>query len=120
MKAMSLRRLLLVGGALSAAAWGSQSFAQTSGDSLEEIVVTARRREENLQTTPVAITAISAETLEARNVVSLEQIAQIAPNVVTYQSSGTLGTAANFIRGIGYTDFVLGQDAPVGIYVDGV
>jgi iron complex outermembrane receptor protein len=131
MQTGKLRRLLMVG-CCGAVAWGGAAAAQTaSGEAsrahsaaaagaLEEIVVTARRRTENLQTTPVAITAISADMLEARNVISLDRIAQIAPNVVTYQSSGAIGAAANLIRGIGYLEFVLGQDAPVGIYVDGV
>jgi iron complex outermembrane receptor protein len=124
----NLRRLWMIGccaAAFAGAAQAQEPGAAPAGEEraatgLEEIVVTARRREENLQATPVAITAISAETLEARNVVSLESIAQIAPSVVTYQSSGAIGAAASFIRGIGYTEFVLGQDAPVGIYVDGV
>jgi iron complex outermembrane receptor protein len=131
MQKANLRRLLMLG-CCGAAALGAPAAAQSASgtaasdqaaeasDALEDIVVTARRRAENLQTTPVAITAISADMLEARNVISLERIAQIAPNVVTYQSSGAIGAAANFIRGIGYTEFVLGQDAPVGIYVDGV
>jgi iron complex outermembrane receptor protein len=81
MKTIAWRRLWMAG-CCGLAAWGSAAAAQAASgqtpdgavaapNPLEEIVVTARRRAENLQTTPVAITAISSETLEARNVISL-------------------------------------------------
>jgi iron complex outermembrane receptor protein len=119
---MSMRRLLLVGGAMSAAMLGQEAVAQDAdaGGTLEEIVVTARRREENLQTTPVAITAVTNETLERRNIVTLEGISRLAPSLQVYQTSGGLGSAGTFMRGIGYADNIPGQDSPIGVYVDGV
>jgi iron complex outermembrane receptor protein len=105
--------------------WSAPALAQTpsrgeTGSAIEEIVVTARRREEDLQTTPVAITAVSAETLETRNVTSLEQISQIAPSFAFFETTGGLGSASGYMRGIGYGDNVIGQDAPIGIYIDGI
>jgi iron complex outermembrane receptor protein len=131
MTKINLRRLLLVGGTMAAAAWAGGASAQDgagpppveggqSVSSLEEIVVTARRRAENLQTTPVTITAVTAETMEARNVTTLAKIAEIAPNMSTFKTAGALGSAGNYIRGIGAVDNVLGQDPPIGIYMDGV
>jgi iron complex outermembrane receptor protein len=129
MSTLNLRRLLLASAALAAAGWGSCASAQatsspsaerSSATALEEIVVTARRREENLQTTPVAITAVSAEMLQARNVFTLAKISQIAPNMNIFQTSGSVGSAATFIRGIGYADNLPGQDSPIGFYMDGV
>jgi iron complex outermembrane receptor protein len=119
---MSMRRLLLVGGAMSAAMLGQEAVAQDAdaGGTLEEIVVTARRREENLQATPVAITAVTSETLERRNVVTLEQVARLAPNFNIYPTAGGIGSGGNYIRGIGYADPLPGQDNSIGIYVDGV
>jgi iron complex outermembrane receptor protein len=119
----SLRALLLVGGAAIVSTPGAHAMAQTSppgAASLEEVVVTARRREENLQTTPVAITALSSATLEARNVVNLVDVSHVAPNMQIQNTPGALGSAGMAIRGIGYGDNVLGQDSPVGVYVDGV
>jgi iron complex outermembrane receptor protein len=83
-------------------------------------VVTARRREENLQTTPVAITALTSQSLEARNVVNLADVSRIAPNMQIQPTPGSLGAAGVAIRGISYGDNVIGQDSPIGIYVDGV
>jgi iron complex outermembrane receptor protein len=123
MTRIGLRALLLVGAAAIAAP-GSEALAQASGGSslttLQEVVVTARRREENLQTTPVAITALSASTLEARGVVNLVDVSHIAPNMQIQNTPGSLGSAGVSIRGIGYGDNVLGQDSPIGVYVDGI
>ncbi|HEY3694735.1 TonB-dependent receptor [Phenylobacterium sp.] len=83
-------------------------------------MVTARRREENLQATPVAITAVSAETLEARHAVNLTKVAEIAPNMATSKVTGSLGSAGAWIRGVGFIETTLGQDSGIGIYIDGV
>lgn len=91
--------------------------------SLEEILVTARRREENIQETPVAVTALSAEALFERGVVNLADIAVSTPNLRVDTGaaiSGSSNTATVFIRGIGQTDFNLTIDPGVGIYLDGV
>jgi iron complex outermembrane receptor protein len=86
----------------------------------EVIYVTARRREEPLQTTPIAVTAISPDDLEDRNITDIEEITVLAPNLkldsVTYSSM----TARTYIRGIGQDDSVVTADPGVGIYVDGV
>jgi iron complex outermembrane receptor protein len=120
--------LLFVGSAL-AAVEPASALAQaappappaaSAANTLGEIVVTARRREENLQTTPVAITAVTGETLEKRNVINLAQISRIAPSLQVYQTVGGIGSAGMFMRGIGYADNVPGQDNPIGVYIDGV
>lgn len=88
---------------------------------LEEIVVTAEFREKALQDTPLAITAISADTLEMRNQVRLEQIALQSPNVSLRPGNSTYGSSmVAYIRGIGQTDFNPSVEAGVGIYVDDV
>ena len=96
--------------------------AQAS-DGLEEIVVTARKREESLQTTPISITAFSGEALAARDVDRLEGIAEATPNLIIDAGtslSGTTTAAGIFIRGIGQSDFTLTTDPGVGVYLDGV
>jgi iron complex outermembrane receptor protein len=120
--------LFLLGSAVAGLCFPGAALAQPAAvagasappAALGEIVVTARRREENLQNTPVAITAISSETLEKRNIVNLAQLSRAAPNLTIYQTSGSLGAAGLFMRGIGYADTIPGQDSPIGIYVDGV
>ncbi|WP_374596502.1 TonB-dependent receptor [Sphingosinicella sp.] len=88
-----------------------------------EILVMARKRSENLQDTPIAITALTGAQLEARNTTKIDTIAQFAPNVVFEPAAPLTGASNNgsvFIRGIGTTEFSLGTEPGVGIYVDGV
>jgi iron complex outermembrane receptor protein len=100
----------------------SIALAQDGG-ALEEIVVTARKREETLQDTPVSITAFSGDMLEARHIERIDGIAAATPNLVIDQSanfSGSSSAASVFIRGIGQVDFTLTTEPGVGIYLDGV
>lgn len=95
------------------------AIAADSGD----IVVTARRVSESLQRTPVAVTAVTGETLIARGSDTVAAIQQIAPNVTfstTASNSGSSNAAVVFIRGIGQSDFYPQVDPGVGIYLDGV
>jgi iron complex outermembrane recepter protein len=90
---------------------------------VEEITVTARRREESLQDTPIAISAVTAAGLEARGIDNVTQIGDFTPNVKFNSSvpvSASNATAAIFIRGIGQNDYQLSADPGVGLYLDGV
>jgi iron complex outermembrane recepter protein len=93
-----------------------------TNEGLEEIVVTAQFRRENLQIVPIAITAVTAQTMDERNMTTLTDVANIAPNVTMFVNSAAFGkTNAAFIRGIGQGDFNLaGAEAGVGIYLDDV
>lgn len=96
--------------------------AQSAGG-LDEIIVTARKREENNQETPVAITAMSGAMLESRQIANVAQVASFAPNVNIQPVGNISGSSASitaFIRGVGQTDFNITVDPGVGIYVDGV
>ncbi len=92
--------------------------AGTAGG-LEEIVVTARRREENLQDTPVSITAFSGAKLEAMNVQEITKIANFTPGLELVQSGTTQGIAVS-IRGIATYDPILTNEPSVSMYVDGI
>jgi iron complex outermembrane receptor protein len=105
-------------------AWAQQTVAPPGdGDTLESIVVTARRRVESLQDTPVAVTALSAAALEQRQIVSTTDLDKVAPNL-QFHSYGTLtgnnSAAQVFIRGIGQTDATPAVDPGVGVYIDDV
>jgi len=95
---------------------------QKPGMGIEEIVVTARKREESLQDTPIAISAFTGEGLDIRGVTDLARLDNFAPNLVLRRSPSNSGVtnAAVYIRGIGQNDFVPVIDPGVGIYVDGV
>jgi len=99
------------------------SYPQTALAQLEEITVTARKREEPLQRTPVSITAFTAEQLEKPGLDDLTDVARFAPNVIFDQGTGNTGGSFNsqvFIRGVGQVDFLFSSDPGVGIYVDEV
>ena len=91
---------------------GSQSDQSTTAASsgLEEITVTARKREEKLQETPISISAFSAKGLEQRAITRIDEIANAVPNLTIKSSvatSGNSSSASFFIRGIGQSDFLL-------------
>ncbi|WP_295637233.1 TonB-dependent receptor [Novosphingobium sp.] len=84
------------------------------------IIVSARRRDETLQTTPIAITAINAAMLENKASVNIGDLQGAAPNLlITQQNSGA--AAANLsIRGLTYADIEKSQTPTVGVVIDGV
>jgi iron complex outermembrane recepter protein len=100
-----------------------QAAPESDTVGLEEIVVTARKREENLQDTPLSVVAFSAAALEARQVTSVADVGQFTPNLVIDSAASLAGSSSTmtmFIRGIGQSDFNLTIDPGVGLYLDGV
>ena len=118
--------VLLISSAIafaSTAQVNAQSNDDGSSFALEEIVVTAQKRTESLQDTPIAITAFTADGLADKGINDISKIASFTPNLVfdtTSPIGGVSSGAAVFIRGIGNTDFSLTTDPGVGTYVDGV
>ena len=94
-----------------------EADAATIGD---VIIVTARRREENLIDVPIAVTAYSAEALSQAGAIDITDIAQTTPNTTLEASRGTNSTLSAFIRGVGQQDPVSGFEQGVGIYLDDV
>ena len=94
---------------------------QSQGGGLEEVVVTAQFRRQNLQETPLAITAVSSEMLEARSQTSIADVANQAPSVSLKANGASYGPSlAATIRGVGQFDFHPALEPGVGIYVDDV
>ena len=88
------------------------------GDTIEEIVVTARKRSENLQDVPAAVSAFTGEELVDRQIDRIEELQRLTPNITVNETSGLQpGAVQVFIRGIGSDP---GFDQGVGIYVDDV
>ncbi|MFL6856889.1 MAG: TonB-dependent receptor plug domain-containing protein, partial [Allosphingosinicella sp.] len=92
--------------------------ATTQGD--QGIIVTARRRAENLQDVPIAVTAYTGEALERQGALDITAISDTTPNVTFETSRGTNTTLTAFIRGVGQQDPVAGFEAGVGLYLDDV
>jgi iron complex outermembrane receptor protein len=90
---------------------------------IDEVIVTGRRREEDLQRVPVSITTLSGEQLEARQIDSLDLLGTAVPNLQfdkVAPSSGSSSVSQIFIRGVGQADFTPVTDPGVALYVDGI
>jgi iron complex outermembrane receptor protein len=103
------------------------AFAQTaaagqaaSADTIETIVVTARRRSENLQDVPVAVTAVTADTITTQAVQSLADLNSFVPNMKIANDRATSSTINVYIRGVGQSDPLWGFEPGVGVYIDDV
>jgi len=108
----------LVAGGTAPAAWAQDEVA---AEERNTIVVTAQFREQNLQDTPLAITAVNADMLEARSQTELTEVAQQAPSVVLRNTTSAFGNSISAsIRGLGQIDFNPQLEPGVGIYIDDV
>ncbi len=99
-----------------------QAQDQEPAMTLEEIVVTARRREESLQSIPVAVSVLTGEELLEQGGLKIDAIGKTVPNVHFEAAGGTSGVKSPvlFIRGMGQNDFIPVEDPAVGIYLDGI
>ncbi|MDO9607986.1 MAG: TonB-dependent receptor [Brevundimonas sp.] len=125
---MRYTSILLASAALSGLAapvWAQQTPAastQTNDPTvyaLNEVVVTAQKREQRLQDVPVAVTALTAETLENRNVTEVADVARLAPSLTVTESGQATNNSIN-IRGIGTSAFSIGIESAVAAVVDDV
>lgn len=116
-----IRNRLAVAVALaSTAALAPMPTSAQEGAMLEEVTVTARRRNESLQDVPIAVTAFSGETLKLRGAADITELAQQAPSVTLEPSRATNTTLTAFIRGIGQQDPLAGFEQGVALYIDDV
>jgi iron complex outermembrane recepter protein len=91
--------------------------AEAGGGGLEEIVVTATRRASNLQSTPIAVTALDAQVISDLQPRTLADIALLVPNFSANKINGF--NAASFaMRGVGNTDIIVYNEAPVAVLID--
>lgn len=88
---------------------------------LEDIIVTATRQATNVQDTPLAITAVTADTLATRGIQSAAEISQLVPNATFSRAQGAFGPGVTtYIRGIGSRDTSLAGEAAVAFYIDDI
>lgn len=120
----SFRARALVGSAIIGAFAASPGLAhaQEAGASdteggLEEIIVTAQRREESLQDVPIAVSAVTTDTLKNAGINSTRELTQIVPSVQVTRS-GPSGLF--FIRGVGTTNAAAGEEGANALYIDNV
>lgn len=114
---------------LAGAAWGALSsgaLAQTAAPSatqasaVDDVIVTARRRDEQLKDVPIAVSALSAARLEATGASDITALQQQTPNATVQIARGSNSTLISFIRGVGQQDPLWGFEPGVGLYIDDV
>ncbi len=103
------------------------TFAQSEADEeqvagvLEEVIVTsARRREENVQDVPIAVSLLSSDQIEKYNIMDLGDLSKIVPNSNISAGRATNSTIVAYIRGVGQSDPLWGFEPGVGVYMDDV
>lgn len=120
-----MRRFILNSSILAIVLGGSSALAQApaTADAAEsgfaDIVVTAQKREENLQDVPAAISVVSGELLESRGAVNITSLQQLVPSLNFKDSATTLDSSV-FLRGVGTINFSIAAEPSVGFVVDGV
>ncbi|MDH3992844.1 MAG: TonB-dependent receptor plug domain-containing protein, partial [Gammaproteobacteria bacterium] len=97
------------------------AFSLLSGQAqaqLEEVIVTAQKREENVQSIPIAVTALSEATIRNANMLNMDDVARHVPGFTVTNYNPV--TPQPFIRGVGSSPSDAGSDASVGVFIDGV
>jgi len=95
--------------------------AQEKDTTLDEVIVTAQFRQENLQDTPLSITAVSGEQLEKQGLTNVEDLGLVVPNASIRPLSGFSGPTASIgMRGVQTTEFIYTTDPGVGVYIDDI
>jgi iron complex outermembrane receptor protein len=90
-------------------------------DQVEDVItVTARKREENVQEVPVAVTVVTGEALQDQGAADISEIQSQVPNLSIYPGRNQSSTLTAFMRGVGQADPLWGVDPGVGLYLDDV
>ena len=99
-------------------ALAQQSSDQPEAGGLSEIIVTAQRREENVQSIPLAVTAFSPQQIEAAQLKNTSDLVRFTPSVTGGLNTGTGAALSFYIRGLGSTEQIATFDVPVATYID--
>lgn len=108
--------VLLLGASPAFAQQAPVAAKEKMGGTIEEVLVTARKRSENLQETPVAVTAMSGDDLRAQGILSTTELSKSVPSLQINDST----SAQIFIRGIGQRAPMARFDPSVSVYLDGI
>ena len=98
----------------------AQTSENSSSYTVEEIIVTARKRSESIQDVPVAVSALSVEQVERGNIQRVQDLEKLAPNVEMYDMAFGGGGMSAAIRGLSFDDLEKTFEPTVGTVIDGV
>ena len=115
---VAIAAALLIAG--SASAEQSEPQAQSEFSGVQDIVVTAQRREQRLQEVPVAITALTSATLQTNRITTVRDLDSISPNLTVRQIVGGGQLPSYSMRGVVSIGSSIGVDRGIAVYVDGV
>ncbi|HWA89438.1 MAG TPA: TonB-dependent receptor [Rhizomicrobium sp.] len=115
------RNRLLCGCAASASllgVWSLPAKAQEApqGQQIEQVIVTAQRRDENLQSVPITVNAFTSEKLQANNVISALDVGKLDTSVIVQAVDGNV---LPFVRGVGTPLVTMGNESSIAVYLDG-
>lgn len=113
-----MRRINAMAAAVAAAS--TMLASQVLAQGLEEVVVTAQKREQSLQDTPISIAAFDADTLEQKGVSNIDDLGTSVPNVKITRSPSNSTGATLAIRGSTTFNPAISWEATVGLYMDGI
>lgn len=120
-KSLYLAIAVAAGGGIAPAVFAEQQQAAKSAEpALKTVVVTAQKREETVQSVPLAISVVTGDEVQSRGILTSNEIGRLAPNVSGQLSGGRGDRPRWFIRGIGSNDPSLTTESPIGIYQDEV
>ncbi len=113
---------LLLSTAILAACGANTPTAMAQGRimALDEVIVTAQKREQSLQDVPVAVTALTEEAVELNKIIDVNDLSGLAPNLSVRPAVGGVSLPAFSMRGITSYGVVAGSDKQISIYLDGV
>ena len=98
----------------------AETPAQETTGGIADIVVTAQKRSESIQSTPLAISALNSEMIKERGITSTGELSSLAPSLSIISAPAAATDVAVYIRGIGEIDTIMTADSPIGLYVDGI
>ncbi|OHT20456.1 TonB-dependent receptor [Edaphosphingomonas haloaromaticamans] len=116
----SLLALAMAFGIVPALAQETAADAPAGNGGLEDIVVTAQKRSENVQQVPIAISAVNSEYLQSRDISSIDQLGSVAPNMKIDRAPSNKTISQIAIRGSVTINPAITWEPAVGMYVDGV
>lgn len=114
----ALAGLLAAGGVMAQDSAGEADAADSANYMLEEVTVTAQRREQSLQEVPVSVTAISGDRVQEGGIMNVGDVAAETPNFTMTQFN--IGEPQYYLRGIGNSNDSAGSDPAVGVFIDDV
>ena len=114
-----MRRIYLAVACALCAAISPVGVAVAAESMIEEVVVTATKREQSVQDVPIAISAFSGDDLAARGITDVYSLQQVSPSLFVNTSNSTTNGGTMRIRGVGTTGNNVGLEAAVGFFIDG-